>query len=209
MHGATATSTACRRGAFGTTHARRPLDLIVIGPGGATLAQRLAPTGKQILMLERGNFLERAPDTRNPREVSIDNAHQANETWYDKGGMALHPDPHYFVGGNSKMYGAALFRLRERDFERLEHAEGISPEWPLKYDVFAPYCDQAAHQAATARFGTDPATSVLDLDGKAYEPDNLYVVDASYFPSIGAVNRTLTIIANALRVADRIAERLG
>ena len=66
-----------------------------------------------------------------------------------------------------------------------------------------------AHQAGTARFGVDPATSVLDINCKAHELDNLYVVDASFFPSIGAVNPTLTIIANALRVADRIGERLG
>jgi choline dehydrogenase-like flavoprotein len=66
-----------------------------------------------------------------------------------------------------------------------------------------------AHQAGTARFGTDPKTSVLDLDCKAHELDNLYIADASFFPSIGAVNPTLTIIANALRVADRIAERMG
>ena len=66
-----------------------------------------------------------------------------------------------------------------------------------------------AHQAGTARFGIDPATSVLDLDCKAHELDNLYITDASFFPSIGAVNPTLTIIANALRVGDHIAERLG
>jgi choline dehydrogenase-like flavoprotein len=66
-----------------------------------------------------------------------------------------------------------------------------------------------AHQAGTCRFGTDPASSVLDLDCKAHELDNLYVTDASFFPSIGAVNPTLTIIANALRVADRIKQRLG
>jgi choline dehydrogenase-like flavoprotein len=65
-----------------------------------------------------------------------------------------------------------------------------------------------AHQAGTTRFGTDPRTSVLDVDCKAHDVDNLYVVDASFFPSIGAVNPTLTIIANALRVADRIRERL-
>lgn len=65
-----------------------------------------------------------------------------------------------------------------------------------------------AHQAGTLRFGTDPATSVLDLDCKAHELDNLYVTDASFFPSIGAVNPTLTIIANALRIADRIEQRL-
>jgi len=65
------------------------------------------------------------------------------------------------------------------------------------------------HQAGTCRFGTDPASSVLDLDCKAHELDNLYIADASFFPSIGAVNPTLTIIANALRVADHICERLG
>ena len=66
-----------------------------------------------------------------------------------------------------------------------------------------------AHQAGTARFGIDPTSSVLDLDCKAHELDNLYVCDASFFPSIGAVNPTLTIIANALRVAEKIKLRLG
>ena len=66
-----------------------------------------------------------------------------------------------------------------------------------------------AHQAGTARFGTDPSTSVLDVDCKAHDLDNLYVVDSSFFPSIGAVNPTLTIIANALRVGQHIGERLN
>jgi choline dehydrogenase-like flavoprotein len=66
-----------------------------------------------------------------------------------------------------------------------------------------------AHQAGTCRFGTDPAISVLDLNCKAHALDNLYVTDASFFPSIGAVNPTLTIIANALRVADHLRQRLG
>ena len=65
-----------------------------------------------------------------------------------------------------------------------------------------------AHQAGTARFGADPATSVLDPDCKTHQLDNLYLADASFFPSIGSVNPTLTIIANALRVADKIKLRL-
>jgi choline dehydrogenase-like flavoprotein len=65
-----------------------------------------------------------------------------------------------------------------------------------------------AHQAGTCRFGADPATSVLNLDCRAHDIDNLYIADASFFPSIGAVNPTLTIIANALRVADIIKDRL-
>jgi choline dehydrogenase-like flavoprotein len=66
-----------------------------------------------------------------------------------------------------------------------------------------------AHQAGTCRFGADPATSVLDVNCKAHEVDNLYVTDTSFFPSIGAVNPALTAIANAIRVGEHIADRLG
>jgi choline dehydrogenase-like flavoprotein len=76
----------------------------------------------------------------------------------------------------------------------------------LKNDIPVAGC---AHQAGTCRFGTDPGTSVLDVDCRAHEVDNLYVVDTSFFPSIGAVNPALTAMANALRVGDRILERLG
>jgi choline dehydrogenase-like flavoprotein len=66
-----------------------------------------------------------------------------------------------------------------------------------------------AHQAGTCRFGSDPATSVLDTDCRAHELDNLYVVDTSFFPSIGAVNPALTAMANAIRVGDHLLDRLG
>ena len=66
-----------------------------------------------------------------------------------------------------------------------------------------------AHQAGTCRFGSDPATSVLNTDCRAHEVDNLYVVDTSFFPSIGAVNPALTAMANALRVGDHLLARLG
>ena len=66
-----------------------------------------------------------------------------------------------------------------------------------------------SHQAGTLRFGTDARASVLDVNCKAHEVDNLYVTDAGFFPSVGAVNPTLTIVANALRVADHLKERLG
>jgi choline dehydrogenase-like flavoprotein len=120
-------------------------DIIVIGsgPGGAALAQRLAPGGRKILILERGDWLRRSADNWDARKVFVDNLYQAHETWYDKTGAAFRPGLHHFVGGNSKMYGAALFRLRERDFEKLQHVDGVSPEWPLKYDVFEPYYDAA------------------------------------------------------------------
>jgi choline dehydrogenase-like flavoprotein len=66
-----------------------------------------------------------------------------------------------------------------------------------------------AHQAGTCRFGADPATSVLNADCRAHELDNLYVVDTSFFPSIGAVNPALTAMANAQRVGHHLLERMG
>jgi len=151
-------------------------DLIVIGsgPAGAALAQRLAPSGKRILILERGDWLERSPDNWSAKSVFIDNAYQANETWYDKSGKAFHPGLHYFVGGNSKMYGAALFRLRERDFETIRHADGISPEWPLKYDAFAPYYDEAEKlfhvHGAAGEDPTEPRRGAYPYPPVAHEP---------------------------------------
>jgi choline dehydrogenase-like flavoprotein len=120
-------------------------DLIVIGtgPGGASLAHHLAPTGKRILMIERGDYLPRSRANWDAKAVFVDAVYQAKETWYGADGRAFHPGLHYFVGGNSKVYGAALLRLRERDFEQIHHRDGISPEWPLKYDAFEPYYAEA------------------------------------------------------------------
>lgn len=120
-------------------------DVIIIGsgPGGASVAQKLAPTGKRILLLERGEYLPRTRANWDAQTVFVDGAYQANETWYGKDGESFHPGLHYYVGGNSKVYGAALFRLRERDFDEVRHADGISPAWPLKYDAFEPYYTEA------------------------------------------------------------------
>jgi choline dehydrogenase-like flavoprotein len=148
------TSGASREGSspfLGTT------DPIVIGsgPGGSALAQRLAPTGKKILILERGDYLPREEANWSPRAVFVDGKYQANETRISKSGDSFSPALRYWVGGNSKVYGAALFRMR--DFEEVVHAGGISPAWPLNYDVFAPYCDEAEalFQVHGAR-GEDP-----------------------------------------------------
>lgn len=120
-------------------------DIIVIGtgPGGAALAHRLAPTGKRILVIDRGDYLPRSRANWDAKAVFVDGVYQSKETWYDKNGNPFHPGLHYFVGGNSKVYGAALFRLRERDFDAIEHCDGTSPAWPLKYDTFEPYYAQA------------------------------------------------------------------
>ena len=120
-------------------------DVIVVGsgPGGASVAHKLAPTGKRILLLERGDYLPRSPANWDSQTVFVDAAYQAKETWYGADGRSFHPGLHYFVGGNSKVYGAALFRMRERDFEEIIHKDGVSPAWPVKYDAFEPYYSEA------------------------------------------------------------------
>jgi choline dehydrogenase-like flavoprotein len=120
-------------------------DLIVIGsgPGGASLAQRVAKTGKRILLIERGDYLPRSRDNWNSQVVFVDGRYQTTETWYDGNGKSFEPGLHYYVGGNSKVYGAALFRMRERDFEELKHKDGTSPAWPIRYEAFETYYAEA------------------------------------------------------------------
>ena len=120
-------------------------DVIVIGsgPGGGAMAHRLAPSGKRILLLERGDYLPRTRFNWDAQTVFVDGAYQAKETWYGADGRSFHPGLHYYVGGNSKVYGAALLRLRERDFGEIEHADGVSPAWPLPYSAFEPYYAEA------------------------------------------------------------------
>ena len=116
-------------------------DVIVIGsgPGGGTLANRLAPTGKRILVLERGDYLKREAANWDVKAVFGEGRYRAKETWFDKTGKPFNPGIHYYVGGNSKVYGSALVRLRREDFGVLKHSTGISPAWPIGYDDLDPY----------------------------------------------------------------------
>src|SRR5450432_3054930 len=120
-------------------------DVIIIGsgPGGGTMARRLAQTGKRILLLERGDYLPRERENWDSQAVFTDARYQTTDTWYNSDGKEFHPGLHYFVGGNSKVYGGALFRLRAEDFGELRHADGVSPAWPLGYEVFEPYYTRA------------------------------------------------------------------
>jgi choline dehydrogenase-like flavoprotein len=120
-------------------------DVIIIGSGagGGTLAWKLAPTGKRILILERGEFVPRERENWDPRAAITEARYHARETWYDKEGVPFRPGTHYNVGGNTKFYGAALFRLREEDFGELKHHGGISPAWPVPYDAFEPFYGEA------------------------------------------------------------------
>ncbi|HEY9378024.1 MAG TPA: GMC family oxidoreductase [Jiangellaceae bacterium] len=120
-------------------------DVIIVGSGagGGTLAHRLAPSGKRVLILERGDWLPREIENWDPTAVFVENRYVSADTWYDENGQPFQPQIHYFVGGATKFYGAALYRLRAEDFGELTHHGGTSPAWPVGYDEFEPYYTQA------------------------------------------------------------------
>ena len=120
-------------------------DVIIVGsgPGGGTMALELAATGKRILLLERGDYLKRERANWSSQAVFVDGKYQCPDVWQDREGNAFHPGLHYVVGGNSKVYGGSLYRLRLEDFGALQHEEGVSPAWPVGYDVFEPYYTRA------------------------------------------------------------------
>ncbi|MDT8436169.1 MAG: GMC family oxidoreductase, partial [Gemmatimonadota bacterium] len=120
-------------------------DVVIIGTGagGGTLAHALAPTGKRILVLERGTWLPRERENWDAEAVFVHGRYKAQETWLDADGKEFTPGIHYWVGGNTKVYGAALLRFRAEDFGEVRHHGGISPAWPLGYDDFAPWYAEA------------------------------------------------------------------
>jgi choline dehydrogenase-like flavoprotein len=120
-------------------------DVIIIGTGagGGTLAHRLAPSGKRILVLERGGYLTREPENWDSEQVFLKDRYLSDEQWYDKDGQLFKPHQQYFVGGNTKFYGAILFRLRERDFDEVRHYGGVSPAWPISYQDLEHYYTEA------------------------------------------------------------------
>ena len=116
-------------------------DVIIIGTGagGGTLLHALSPTGKRILVLERGGFVPRERENWDTKEVNLEARYNTKEVWHDVEGRPLHPHTNYFVGGNTKFYGAALFRLRREDFGEIKHWGGVSPAWPIAYGELEPY----------------------------------------------------------------------
>ena len=120
-------------------------DVIIIGSGagGGTLARHLAPSGKRILILERGDWLKREAKNWDAAAVFVDNRYVSPDTWYDRDGRPFQPQVHYFVGGATKMFGAALYRLRRQDFGELKHYDGVSPAWPISYEELEPYYAKA------------------------------------------------------------------
>ena len=140
-------------------------DVIIIGTGagGGTLAYQLAPSGKRILLIERGDFVPREKQNWDSHAVVVENRYHIKDAWLDQDGGEFHPGTHYNVGGNTKFYGAALIRLREEDFGELRHVDGLSPAWPLRYEELEPYYTQAEHlyhvHGERGRDPTEPAAS--------------------------------------------------
>src|SRR6187200_1100189 len=152
-------------------------DVIIIGTGagGGTLARHLAPSGKRVLLLERGDWLPREIENWDAEEVFVKNRYVSKDTWYHEKGKAFQPGIHYYVGGQTKFYGAALYRLRREDFGELRHHDGISPAWPITYEEMEPYYTQAEqlYQVHGAR-GEDPteppASAPYPFPAVSHEP---------------------------------------
>ncbi|MCA9287735.1 MAG: GMC family oxidoreductase, partial [Phycisphaerales bacterium] len=133
------------------------IAIIGTGAGGGTLARALAPTGKRILILERGEYLPREFENWDTDSVFAKGRYLAPETWYDEHDQPFKPYTHYWVGGNTKVYGAALLRLRPRDFGEIEHFGGVSPSWPIGYDDLEPFYTRAEEvYCVRGRRGSDP-----------------------------------------------------
>ncbi len=120
-------------------------DVIIIGTGagGGTLARKLAPSGKRILLLERGDWLPREPENWDTHDVFVNGRYISTDTWYGHDGKGFQPQVHYFVGGATKLYGAALYRFRAEDYGEIQHQDGISPAWPITYEAMEPYYTEA------------------------------------------------------------------
>ncbi len=134
-------------------------DVIIIGTGagGGTLARALAPTGLRVLLLERGEFLPRERENWDEQAVFAEGRYLARETWFDKDDKPFQPYTHYWVGGNTKVYGAALLRMREHDFGEVRHYGGLSPAWPIGYGDLEPHYTRAERlHSVHGKRGLDP-----------------------------------------------------
>jgi choline dehydrogenase-like flavoprotein len=147
-------------------------DVVIVGSGmgGATLAYGLAKSGARVLVLERGEVLQDRPECRDPGAIFGRGVFRPNEEWIGADGRPFNPGNYYYVGGNSKFYGAVLTRFRREDFEAIEHADGISPAWPIRYDELEPYYGRAERLfRVRGQLGEDP-TEPPHSTGYEYPP---------------------------------------
>lgn len=134
-------------------------DIIIVGSGagGGTIAHALAGTGARMLILERGDFVPKEPENWDPEAVWKHLRYRTTERWLDKRGREFRPYTHYCVGGNTKFWGTVLYRMRREDFEAVDHADGVSPAWPIDYDTLAPYYERAEQlYEVRGESGSDP-----------------------------------------------------
>jgi choline dehydrogenase-like flavoprotein len=175
-------------------------DVIIIGSGagGGTLARQLAPSGKSILILERGDWLRREAKNWDAAAVFEHNRYISPDTWYDRAGRPFQPQVHYFVGGATKLFGAALYRLRREDFGELRHHDGVSPAWPIPYEDLEPFYTRAEEMYHVhGRRGVDPteppASAPYPCEPVSNEPriqqlfDDLTAAGFHPFPAPSAV----------------------
>jgi choline dehydrogenase-like flavoprotein len=134
-------------------------DVVVIGSGmgGASFAAGLAPSGARIVILERGERLADGPEARDPRAIFQRGHFRPEETWHDAAGVPFNPGNYYYVGGNTKLYGAVLMRYRAQDFQPIAYADGETPGWPFAYEELEPWYGRAeALYRVRGRLGEDP-----------------------------------------------------
>lgn len=135
-------------------------DVIIIGSGmgGATLAAALAPTGKRILILEKGGALRPSPADRDTQAIFGRGHFRPREMWYDGKGRPFNPGNYYNIGGNSKFFGAVFLRYRAEDFAPIQHHEGQTPGWPISYDDLEPAYQRAEEMyQLRGQLGEDPS----------------------------------------------------
>jgi choline dehydrogenase-like flavoprotein len=134
-------------------------DVVVIGSGagGGTMAKALADSGARILLLERGESIPQEAENWSAEAVWKHLRYRTTERWSDDAGAEFRPYTHYCVGGNTKFWGSVLYRLRPEDFQAVEHADGVSPAWPIDYDTLAPYYERAERlYEVHGQAGVDP-----------------------------------------------------
>ncbi len=169
-------------------------DVIVIGTGagGGTLALHLAQAGKKILILERGPFMPQEKLNWDTSAVFLDNRYHTKETWHDKDGKDLHPQQAYFVGGQTKVYGAAMFRMRAEDFGVIRHKGGISPAWPISYADLEPFYTRA-EELFHVHGDLGSAPSVTGGFGSSFDPTEPFHSKAYPFPAFSNEPRMQSI----------------
>ncbi|WP_295529874.1 GMC family oxidoreductase [uncultured Thioclava sp.] len=142
-------------------------QVIIIGSGmgGATMAASLAASGRRVLILERGDYLRASAHDRDDGSIFRDGHYRPEEEWLDGNGAPFNPGNYYFVGGNSKFYGAVLIRFRREDFSPLKHIGGTTPGWPITYEEMEPYyCMAEQMYSVRGKAGDDPTEPPRSAD---------------------------------------------